>query len=253
MKFQTSRKMYFAKYGERGDLHECRRTLLTPDRGSSNYERHVFDWAITPFSAVGHCLETGFDRCFEREDLVVSNGEAMNTRLGTRHPHDFHASDPAVGLTAADIDAQYEQVRGKFDHLARRFMALNQRPGRFLYVFEGLPYYLHVATVLAWMGAGSPEHDFRMLLVGYDDEGDQPYHALTERLSWCRIPRAVDKPASEQWEGDDARWDQALAPYRLWPRREHMVRCIDEPDELGESPTATSGGFLGRLGSLLVR
>ena len=229
VKFQTSRRMYFDKYGPRGDLHECRRTLLTPERGSSSYERHVFDWAITPFTAVRHALTVGFEGMYERADLVIEDGEAVNAVHRTRHPHDFHAGDPSTGLTDADIDAQYASARGKFDHLARRFVGLKDRPGRYLYVFEGFPYVGHVAEVLERLG-GSPEHDFMLLLVGYDDEGEQPYETLGERLAWTRIPRAVDKAAEFRWEGDDPSWDAALAPYRLWPHHEHMVRCIDEPD-----------------------
>lgn len=249
VKFQTSRRMYFDKYGSRGDLHECRRTLLTPERGSTSYERHVFDWAITPFTAVRHALTIGFDHMYERDDLVVEDGEAINRLHRTRHPHDFHAGDPAMGLTVADIDAQYAKARGKFDHLARRFLELRRRPGRHLYVFEGFPYAGHVADVLEALGAGaSPAHDFRLLLVGYEDEEAQPYDGLGDRLTWTRIARAVDKPAALHWEGDDSRWDEALADFRLWPHEEHMVRCIDEPDAAVERPT-----LLKRLKSALLR
>ena len=134
---------------------------------------------------------------YEREDLVIEDGEAVNAVHRTRHPHDFHAADPAVGLTEADVDAQYEAARGKFDHLARRFLGLKDRPGRYLYVFEGFPYVGHVAEVMERLGAGSPEHDWRLLLVGYEDEGDQPYNTLRadlgERIAWTRIPREVRK------------------------------------------------------------
>lgn len=223
--------MYFDKYGAGASLHECRRTLLTPDRGSASYERHVFDWAITPFSAVMEQLESGFAGAYERADLVLDSGEAVNRCFGTRHPHDFHASDPSVGLTEADIDAQFDNARGKFDHLARRFGELGTRPGRFLYVFEGWPYWGHVERVLAKLGGG-PEHDFRLLLVGYEGDDPQPYEQLGDRVAWTQIPREVRKAPEFNWEGDDDHWDTALRPWRLWPHRERMVRCIDEP-ELG--------------------
>ena len=239
--------MYFDKYGAAGSLHECRRTLLTPERGSSSYERHVFDWAITPFTAVRHALLTGFDGMYERGDLVIEDGEAVNRVHRTRHPHDFHASDPAAGLTSADIDAQYAAARGKFDHLTRRFLKLRDRPGRYLYVFEGFPYSGHVGEVLEKLGERLPAHDFKLLLVGYDDEGDQPYETLGDRIAWTRIARGVDKASEFQWEGDDARWSAALAPYALWPHDEHMVRCIDEPDA-AEKPT-----LLKRLAGVLRR
>jgi hypothetical protein len=238
--------MYFAKYGAAGDLHECRRTLLTPERGSSNYERHVFDWAITPFAAVMEQLESGFAGAYERADLFVDQGEAVNRRFGTRHPHDFHASDPTRGLTEADIDAQFAQARGKFDHLARRFGELGRRPGRHLYVFEGWPYWGHVERVLARLTAGSPEHDARLLLVGYDGDEAQPYERLGERVLWTQIPREVRKAPQFAWEGDDGWWDAALAPFRLWPHEERMVRCIDEPDAPAPAERR-SQGFLHRL------
>jgi len=246
--------MYFAKYGARGDLHECRRTLLTPDRGSSTYERHVFDWAITPFTAVRHALTTGFEGMYERADLVIDQGEAVNRVHKTRHPHDFHASDPAAGLTEWDVDTQYERARGKFDHLARRFMALGERPGRYLYVFEGLPYHGHVQEVLEALEArAAAEHDFRLLLVGYPEDEDQPYGALGDRLAWTRLPghAVTGKDAADVWEGDDAAWDDALSPYRLWPHDERMVRCIDEPDAVEQ--TAEAPGLFGRLSGLFRR
>lgn len=230
VKFQISRRMYFAKYGPQASLHECRRTLLTPERGSANYERHVFDWAITPFTAVRRALTAGFEGMYDREDLVIEDGEAVNRTHRTRHPHDFHAADPAVGLTSADIDAQYDAARGKFDHLARRFLTIKDRPGRHLYVFEGFPYVGHVREVMERLGAGSPEHDWLLLLIGYEDEDEQPYDALGDRIAWTRIPRDVRKAGELTWEGDDEHWSRALSPYRLWPHRERMVRCIDEPD-----------------------
>jgi hypothetical protein len=245
--------MYFDKYGATGDLHECRRTLLTPERGSSNYERHVFDWAITPFTAVRHALLHGFDGMYEHADLGVEDGEAVNAVHRTRHPHDFHASDASVGLTQADIDAQYPLARSKFDHLARRFLALKDRPGRYLYVFEGFPYVGHVAEVVDALGAGAAEHDFRLLLVGYEDEAEQPYAQLGERVSAVRIPRQCGKAAEFHWEGDDEHWQAALAGFHLWPQNERMVRCIDEPDEAPAASEAPSErrGLLRRLAGVL--
>ena len=228
-KFQISRRMYFAKYPN-GDLHEFRRSVLTPSYGSANYDRHVFDWSTTQFNGVIRALQAGFEGCFERAEFTVKDGEAYHTRLLSAHPHDFHPSDPAVGLTEGDITAQFPAARSKFEHLARRFVTLREQPGRYLYVTASLPYVGHVEQLMEWLGAGSPLHDFKVLLVGAPYEEDQPYDRLGDRLVWTRIPAEVRKAAQFQWEGDDGHWDEALAPYRLWPHRERMVRCIDEPD-----------------------
>lgn len=246
--------MYFDKYPD-GDLHEFRRTVLTPSYGSANYERHVFDWVTTQFNGVLRAVQANFEGCFEREEFTILDGEAYHTRLFSRHPHDFHASDPAVGLTEDDITVQFPAAKSKFEHLARRFMGLRERPGRYLYVAANLPYVGHVSQMLDWIGAGSPDHEFKLLLIGQPYEDDQPYAQLGDRVAWTRIPAEVRKDAAHQWEGDDAHWEEALAPYRLWPHEERMVRCIDRPDDAPIPPAAAPAPprapLLRRLAGLL--
>jgi hypothetical protein len=212
VKYQLSRALFRRKFPQGQEL-DLRRMLLTNEYGQRNFERHVFDWQITPFTAVLEYLERDFEGVFEREDLFLNaDGEVEHRRLGTRHPHDFR---PMGGLTADSIDLGYADARSKFDHLARKFLAHLEQPGPFLYVFREVRVYDEAVRLIDLLKRRNPAHEVKILFVGAPGETDQWMTALDGTVFKAWIPLTADKPADRQWEGQDAGWDAALEDWRL--------------------------------------
>ncbi len=234
VKYQLSRALYERKFPD-GDDFNLRRMLLTDEYGQRSFERHIFDWQITPFAAVLEYLERDFQGVFEREDLFLNaDGEVEHRRLGTRHPHDFK---PMGGLTEALVDQGYARARSKFDHLARKFLEHLERPGPFLYVFREVRIYDEAARLIELLKGRNPAHDFKILFVGYPGETDQVLSALEGEVFKAWIPLAAPaKPADRQWEGQDGGWDIAL---KDWPLTIHGGDRISRTfDEAAEPPVA---------------
>lgn len=252
VKYQLSRNLYRRKFPD-GDLEELRRQLLTPELGQKSFQRHVFDWQITPFEAVLACLEADFQGVFEREDLVAEGGEVAHRRLGIRYPHEFHPVDGV--LDGAVIDAQYAAARGKFDHLSERFRRHLKAPGRFLYVFRQLRIYDESVRLLALLNAGQPGRDVKVLYVGEPGE-DQWLAPLEGQVFTAWAPLSADKPAGRRWEGDDAPWDAVLDPIDLVPHDASWIgRTLDDSIARAEpasthaaSPRTGLRGLLQKLG-----
>lgn len=211
VKYQLSRTLFLRRRPD-GDLEDFRRQLMDPQAGVKTFRRHVFDWQITPFPAVLAYLEADFQGVFERQDLVIADGEVVHARLGTRHPHDFQPVDGV--LDAAAVDAQYPAARSKFDFLATRFRNHLRTPGGFLYVFREIRIYDETLRLMQLLGRGHPEHHVRILYVGQPIE-DQMLDALGESVIKAWVPLPQSKPAERLWEGDDAPWDAVLAPFTL--------------------------------------
>jgi hypothetical protein len=214
VKYQLSRNLYFRQHPT-GSEWDFRAMLMTPDYGSRPFERHIFDWQITPFEAVLAYLEADFRGVFEREDLVWAadgSGEVEHRRLKTRHPHDFKPVDGAHDGRA--IDLQYEAARAKFEHLAGKFRDLIRQKGAQLFVFRQIRIYDDAVRLLELLNHDGPGRDVRLLFAGYDGE-DQHLGALEGKVFKAWAPLRADKAGDRQWEGDDARWDALLAPFRL--------------------------------------
>jgi hypothetical protein len=249
VKYQLSRVLWARKYP--GGLEEdFRRMLLTPDRGERSFERHVFDWQITPFAALLEYLERDFQGVFERDDLFVDDYRVGHRRLRTYHPHEFPAQNGV--LDDALIDARYAQARAKFEHLAAKFSAHLMRPGPFLYVIREIQIYDDAVRLMALLRARNPDHRFKLLFIGTDGE-DQHLGALEGDVfkAWTTLG-APDKPADRQWEGHDARWDELLAPWSLTLHGDdNITRTFDEslpPEpEIAAPGPAPARGWLSRL------
>lgn len=211
-KYQISRHLYFRQHPD-GAEEDFRRMLMGRDHGQRAFERHVFDWQITPFEAVIRYLESDFKGVFERADFAVNgSGEVEHWRLKTRHPHDFLPMDGV--LDARAIDLQYEAARSKFEHLAAKFRTLLQSEAPQLFVFKQIRIYDDAVRLLELLGGDRPGRDVKLLFVDYDGQ-DQMLDALEGRVFRGWVPAQADKPADRQWEGDDARWDGILRPFDL--------------------------------------
>lgn len=221
VKYQLSRALYFRKFPD-GDDHECRRLMMTAELGQRTFQRHIFDWQITPFEALLAYLESNFRGVFERSDLAVDNasGEVVHRALNTRHPHDFHPVDGR--LDEAVVDAQYGAARSKFDHLADRFRRHLREPGDFLYVFRQIRMLSDTERLRDLLAAGHPDHRFRLLYVGYEGE-DQMLGGAGDLVVKAWTPAAPDKPPARVWEGDDATWEAILRPFDLKPHHPDWI------------------------------
>lgn len=222
-KYQLSRHIYFRQHPD-GDESDFRRMLMANDYGQRVFERHIFDWQITPFEALIRYLESDFQGVFERDDLAAAEGEVEHRTLRTRHPHDFHALDGV--LDARAIDAQYAAARSKFDYLAQKFRRLMADETPKLYVFRQIRIYddaVRLAQLLSVAGGGPA----KLMFVGYDGE-DQMLDALRGEVFKSWAPLRADKPDDRQWEGDDARWDAVLAPFKLILPGVRLPKTFDE-------------------------
>ncbi len=230
VKFQITRHLYLAAHPQ-GDVDAVREALNT-HRAGQVFTRHLFDWQITPAEAVADYLEADFAGVFERADLAVSpDWEVIHRRLHTRHPHDFHASDPAAGLTTADLDAQYAAARGRFEHLAERFRHLLRRPGRFLYVLSRWPDAHTAGRILASLSRASG-HEATLLCAEVAGRAIDP--AAGPHLLSATLPARIDKPEPRQWEGDDAGWEAIFA--------RHPIRHTGPAFSTGVRSTASAPG-----------
>jgi hypothetical protein len=211
IKYQLSRALYEPRHPGASE-HDFRQALMTPELGQQTFERHIFDWQITPFEAVLAYLQADFEGVFERADLELLDGEPHHRMLKTRHPHDFHPVGGVVDEAALDVG--YPAARAKFEHLADKFRRLLNTPGPHLYVFRQIRIYDDAVRLLDLLRARNPAHDARLLFVDFDGE-DQHLDALEGQVFRGWLPLKPDKPADRVWEGDDARWSQILAPFRL--------------------------------------
>ncbi len=221
VKAQLSRALY-VRLHPGGPREEFERQLLTPDLGQRSFERHIFDWQITPFQAVLAYLESDFRGVFDREDLAPAadgSGEVEHRRLLTRHPHDFHPIDGV--LDHAAIDRQYPEARAKFEHLAGKFRRLLRTPGRFLYVFRQIRIYDETLRLHQQLSAHDPAHEAHILYVGLPGE-DQWLAGLEPLATKAWAPPAAPGPLA--WEGDDGAWDAVLAPFALRPARMGAIK-----------------------------
>jgi hypothetical protein len=245
VKYQLSRTLFARKHPDGQEL-DLRRMLMTNEYGQRSFERHVFDWQITPFPAVIEYLERDFQGVFERDDLTVENGVVVHRRLGTRHPHDFR---PHEAMTEALIDPGYANARSKFDHLAAKFLQHLRRPGPFLYVFREVRIYdeaVHLANLLR---RKNPDHAFKLLFVGYPGETDQVLSALEGEVFKGWAPLEANKSPDRAWEGDDDAWDAILKGWTLTVHGgDRITRTFDESLERAEpTPPAPRKGWLRRL------
>jgi hypothetical protein len=216
VKYQISRALFF-----RANPHappDAVRHLINQNLGSRYFPRHIFDFQVTPFSAVCNYLERDFEGVFEREDLFVdpATGHVTHCTLWTSHPHDL--CPPEGGADEGLIDREYAGARAKFEHLAERFRRHLERPGRFLYVF--MEYRAaHEAETLLRLLSRHEGHLAHLLLV------DAPERAMDIGGLEGRVFKAARRPVRGKapehvWEGDDAGWDAALAPFRLGSLRQ---------------------------------
>jgi hypothetical protein len=166
-------------------------------------ESHLFDWQITPLSAVVASLDADFSGLFERDDLVVRDGVVVHRHLAIQYPHQFPPGDG--GVSDATIDAHFAQARARHDHLCRRMSALVRSVEPVLYVVSGAPD-APASRLLDALGLHAG-HRFHVAFLLTDDVAFDP--PADGRVSRHRIEPAR-KPADRIWEGDDATWLRGL-------------------------------------------
>jgi hypothetical protein len=245
VKFQISRVLYFRKYPTRSEA-AYRLTLMGPTLGSHMFGWGLFDWQSAPLEAVCTYLERDFQGVFEREDLIVENNEVVHRTLHTNHIHEFENIRRDGVVLPEMIDVGYPNVRRKFDKLTEKFQEHLQTPGDYLYVSTDLQPEPQVSRLIDLLQARSPDHRFHLLFVSFEDV-HHDLSALGDKVTIAHRPRESGKIQGMQWEGNDAAWDAALAPFKL--SLDFGGSTPAKPTAQGEAELETSAprGLLGRL------
>jgi hypothetical protein len=217
-KFQIARVLQFRRDPDASEL-AFRLAMLPPRRGEDVFGWELFDWQGTSLRAVLAYLDRDFEGLFERADLEPFKNGVVHKELNTEHMHDFEylLDDPRAEVTPDVLDRGFAAARRRFDAMRLRFKDILRRPGPFLYVHvcEDIPTEWDVHRLFHALRARSAEHRFRLLFVGYEGS-DSPWGAFAHAVADKAFrPRSWDKPLGREWEGPDAAWDRALAPYRL--------------------------------------
>jgi hypothetical protein len=221
-KFQLSRHAYLQR-NPQASVQEVRVALFS---SAGIGETHIFDWQVTPFSAVINYIERDFRGLFDRSDLEIDPkfGVARNRLLGVLHSHAFHASGEK--LTDADIDAQYEEARSKIDYLAQKFRRLLERTGPILYVASVIPSADEVRRFIRAMEVWAPGQRYHVAFVG--------------RPVWTRN---TTSPSSGRWSAASSSRCRASRPT---PNGKATTRRGRRPSESPCRPASRSA----RLGPL---
>jgi hypothetical protein len=248
VKFQISRVLYFRKFPNRSEA-SFRLTLMGPTLGSHMFGWGLFDWQSAPIDAVCAYLERDFQGVFEREDLEIENNEVVHKTLRTNHIHEFENIRRDGVVLPEMVDVGYPSVRKKFDRLVDKFREHLKTPGDFLYVSSDRgPTADRVGRLVSLLQARSAaDHRFHLLLVPFADE-QVDMSSLAGRVTVAATrPREPNKAAAMRWEGDDAAWDAALAPFKL--NLEFGPSGVGKPAAKAEPDAETSAprGLLSRL------
>lgn len=164
----------------------------------------VFNWQITPPSALAAYFENNFRGNFELPDLYVERETAVvvHRRLGTRHQHEFPPD-----VTERTLPTFYDQARRRHEYLSEKVRRLLASPRPLL-----------LATCR--------HHDIEANPVVVEAlvrkaRKSRPFYLLHE-------PPGGDVGAD--WRGSDEVWDDALRPFvvpgiaKVWSRLQLYVR-----------------------------
>jgi hypothetical protein len=248
-KFQICRNLYKNYYSRKSEAG-LRIQMMPPERGQRAYGWHAFDWQRTPFSSMLAWLERDFNCVFEREDLSTEGAFVTHRQWDTEHSHQFETFQG--DWREQDLDAAYPTARRRFDKRVEQFREILTKPGPYLYVWtasyyvgtDRLPPADEVRRLLTVLGAGSKDHQFHLLMVGNPGK-DADYSGLEDKVSKALRIENADKAPAMTWEGNDARWAEILAPFRLTLHdREQPTASAMTPGI--ETPQAKPG-LLGRL------
>src|ERR1041384_7650312 len=121
VKYQLARNLFFAHHPN-AELETFRASVFDPTQRGPGFDTQIFDWQITPLSAVNKYIETDFKGIFEKADLTLTGDSnyVKNIRLGTFHPHLFHPPPLAVNV----LEEGYAEARAKIDYLIPKFRRL---------------------------------------------------------------------------------------------------------------------------------
>lgn len=202
-KYQIARHQYLQRFPT-GDLDQFRRMIFDPTERDLSFNTYLFDWQITPISAIVHCLRTRFMNIFERGDLEITGDSnyVRNRRLGTIHPHSFHP--PAFNIDV--IDEQYADALAKISHLAGK---LRER------LADNKP-----ITFVVW-GSSIAAQEAENLTSALEEYRSAPFEVIfvsqcplildRKSVASIKISEVINKPDDRQWEGDDKEWDRVFS------------------------------------------
>lgn len=154
-------------------------------RYSLRDDTHIFDWQVTPLSAVTAYIDRDFRGIFEQDDLEIrDDGKLWNRRFDVGHWH---------------VSPDYDQARSKIEHLAGKFRRVLMLPGPILYIVSDTPPAAEVAALLRVLG---DRQHFHIAFIG--SRIDRDYAVFGSRVSQFQVVE------TDTWEGDDEGWTVAL-------------------------------------------
>lgn len=226
-KYQIARHLYFRlkPFGDMsGFVGALYRKSSQQKRGSKfiDFDANLFDWQVTPFSAVIECIRSDFQDIFDYSDLEINVlcNRVDNKRLRTQYAHAFRPSDEQ--LTWSDVEQQYPALREKADHLTAKFRKILQSNGPVVYVHfcsSQPPGPDQIQAFLDSVRAYNGRHAFRLALVGVEGRHAAPdLTPFGEDAGW-HVVASCSKPDAAKWEEDDESWGRALAAMMRRPPR----------------------------------
>jgi hypothetical protein len=138
----------------------------------------------------------------------------VHRTLLTNHIHEFEEIR-RDGIVREDmIEEAYPKVRRKFERLVKKFREHLATSGDFLYVTTNIRPEPQVRHLIDLLAARCPEHRIHLLFVPFEGEVED-LSGLAGQVSIAHRPRESGKGPGMVWEGHDAAWDAALAPFKL--------------------------------------
>jgi hypothetical protein len=164
----------------------CRPKYQINRVAKSQSPRGVFDWQITPTSALVAYLDRDFAGIFEAIDMELFEEKAWNKAFLTLHPHDF----PLGMKSTADLLRNYLGARQRHLHLVDKTRSILKSSQRCLLVLGRLDEGYAVGEVEGAIRRYAPTLNFR-LLTAPSLEGPAT-------------------PPEEDWQGNDEIWGRHL-------------------------------------------
>lgn len=166
-------------------------------------EAYPFDWLVTPFDALLHLIETGFEGFLDPAMLQARTKDVRCRRSGIRFLHDWH--------DLADPMAEYPAIKAKYDRRIARFLAAMEQGGSVLFIRSckaGPTQLMDPARAIrlqAALARAYPKVAASLVALNPEDAGIPAWSEGPCRLVTLR------QPALPDWRGDADAWDAFFA------------------------------------------
>lgn len=196
----------------------------------------IFDWQITPASAVMDYFSKNFEGVFELDDLLIDDtqtgtqdvqeGNQIRHRiLETLHPHQF----PHTAVYTRDALQQfYPEARQKFEFLSRRARRTLSSDGPILFVWENGQAEQSIRELVDLISkhrSGKPFHV--AVVVDNEKESHIDFGPHVTIHSFKTHGNLID---NSWWKGVDEQWEKMFNLYDLEQADIHAQRSNQSVD-----------------------